>query len=110
MQLVSSTGEPFLVLVCSKCMTVFRYNYEERSVAALIPESPRKSGQQYPIAFVFRAECVDDNCVSLVELIAIRAAGTTKEQVLAEFSKWKLDGIHCENGHPLLFPDPEKSY
>jgi hypothetical protein len=53
---------------------------------------------------------VDDNCVSQVELIAIRDAGTTKEQILAEFLNWTLDGLSCENSHLLLFPDPEKSY
>jgi hypothetical protein len=109
-RLVSDTGAPFLMLVCSRCRTGFRYNYEKRSPAALLPEPPQTPGRVYPIAFSFRAGCVDDNCVSQVELIAIRDAGTTKEQILAEFLNWTLDGLSCENSHLLLFPDPEKSY
>jgi len=63
-----------------------------------------------PSAFFFPAGCADSNCISQVELIAVRDAGTTKEDVIAEFSKWSLTEIACENGHPLLFPDPEKSF
>ncbi len=109
-RLVSDTGAPFLVLVCSMCKRGFRYNYEERSMAALMPEPERTPGQRYPTAFFFRAECVDSNCVAQTELIAIRDSATTKETVVAEFARWNVEEICCENGHALLFPDPEKSY
>lgn len=106
-RLLSETGAPFLVFVCSNCSTPFRYDYEQRSAGAMISASAMR---KFPTAFSFRAECVDDSCISQVELIAIRDPGTTKEGIRAEITKWKLDGFHCENGHPLLFPDPQKRY
>ena len=109
-RLVSDTGAPFLTLVCSGCMTGFRYNYVEKSLGALMPESALRPDRKSPTAFSFRVECVDSNCESQVELVAIRDTDTTKEDVLAELPKWNLDAIRCENNDPLLFPDPEKSY
>ena len=91
-------------------MTGFLYNYEKRSPQSLTPDIQPAPGRKYPAALVFRAECVDDGCISQVELVAIREAGTTTEQVKAEFPNWKLDGILCAKGHRLLFPDPTKSY
>jgi len=45
-----------------------------------------------------------------VELIAIRDAGTTKQQVLEELPSWTLNEILCPYGHRLAFPSPRESY
>ncbi len=107
-RLLSDTGAPFLVLVCTYCKHGFRYNYTERSSWVTMP-APLVDPSNVPIAFFFPTGCVDSNCTSQVELIAIRDAGTTSEDLVAEFPQWKLDGIGCEHGHPLLVPDPKKS-
>lgn len=56
----------------------------------MMQEPDRISDRKYPIAFAFRVECVDSNGIAQVELIAVRDAGTTKEDILAEFSQWNL--------------------
>jgi hypothetical protein len=91
-------------------MRGFRYNYAEREFAVEMPEPEQSTNRKYPTAFVFRAECVDSNCVSLVQLTAIRNFGAIQGDVIAEFPRWNLDAIRCEKGHPLLFPDPGKQY
>ncbi len=108
--LLSNVGAPFLTLVCSNCTKGFRYNYEERELAAVMPIRDPLPNHPYPIAFFFRAECVDSGCESQVQLTAIRTAGTTKQDVLEELSRWDLSEIRCEKGYHLYFPDPEKTY
>jgi len=78
-RLASDVGAPFLVLVCSRCKTGFHYNYEERSVAALLPAPHQTLDRKYPVVFLFRIGCVDSNCESPVQLTVIRDAGTTKD-------------------------------
>jgi hypothetical protein len=107
---LSATGDPFLVLVCTYCKQGFRYNYAERSSWVMMPTPEPSPDQKYPIRFSFPAGCANDNCRSQVELIAVRDAGTTTEQVVAEFPQWNLDGIVCEHNHPILVPDPRTSH
>ena len=102
-RMAADTGEPFLVLVCSRCKHAQRYNYEERSPAWEMTAEPTRSPTQHdPIVALFRARCVDSNCTGEVELIAVRDAGTTREQVLQERREWHIEGIYCPFGHPLL--------
>jgi hypothetical protein len=103
---LSSTGAPFLVFVCTYCKHGFRYNYAERSSWVTMP-APPADPDNAPIAFFFPIGCADNNCKSHVELIAIRDAGTTEPDVFAEFPRWNLDGIVCENNHPIVLPDPK---
>jgi hypothetical protein len=107
-RLWSSTGEPFLTLVCPKCKTWFRYNYEERSPLGEISELPRTPDREYPVLFSLLAECDDSNCNSQIELIAIRDFGTSKEMMRREIPTWKLGGLVCEQGHQVIRPEPEK--
>lgn len=109
-RLWSSTGEPFLTLVCSKCKTWFRYNYEERSPVGEISELSRTPDREYPALFSLLAECDDSNCSSKMELIAVRDFGTSKEMMRREILAWKLGGLVCEQGHRVIRPEPEKAY
>ena len=109
--LVSARGAAaFLVLVCSGCKRGFRYNYTERQLVAEIPEPDPSTRREDPIAFAFRAECADGKHKAPVELIAIRDFGTTRRDVIGELLRWNVSDIFCDKGHPLFFPDPEKSY
>jgi len=105
-RMLSDTGDPFLVFVCTYCKRGFRYNYAGRSSWVMTPIPEPSPDRVYPIRFSFPSGCDDNSCISQVELIAIRDAGTTLENVVAEFPKWNLAGIACEDRHPILVPDP----
>lgn len=109
-RLISDAGVPFLPLVCSECHAGMLYNYAERKPLTSIPKPPPDLTRKYPVAFLFRSECVDDACISLVQLTAVRDFGTRIEDVIVEFPIWNLEAIRCDKGHALFFPDPKKSY
>lgn len=100
------TGEPFLVLVCPGCAAAFRYDYQQRATAGVIGEGQKTEEFRSQTFFSVVAECDDSNCESLVELIAIRRAGTTAAQVAGEMPTWNLGAIRCKDDHPVLPPDP----
>lgn len=103
----STTGAPFLTLVCPRCKSAYQFDWQNRQTsegAVLNDAPPQKTGI---VRFSVVARCDGSNCKSQVELVALRESGTAKEQCLAEMSFWKLDGIVCEYGHQITIPNPE---
>jgi hypothetical protein len=110
------TAEPFLVFVCQGCKAAFQYDYQQRVRGAAILEAVQTKQFQSQTWFSVVAGCDhydhDEECDdSLVELLAVRPAGTNRIELSEkELPTWSLSGIHCVNGHPILRPDPTKAY
>ena len=101
---VSTTGAPWLVLVCPECKAAFRYDYRNRRGLEAINTPAQSTGQSNISWFLVLAECADGNCKSQMELIAIRSADTAPEQLSEERKTWTADDIYCEHGHPIVCP------
>ena len=87
---------------------MFPWNYPLRKAEGVIDEGPKTAEYRSQMSYGIAAECDGSNCDSLVELIAIRPAGTSEEQTTAEIPEWKIEGILCENGHQIVRPNPRK--
>ena len=93
-----------LFLVCPECKAVFECDWRQQEVAAT--DEPRQTAApQFPPAFFLVAECGDLSCYSRSTIVAIRDSGATTEDFLAEYPEWTVDGICCEQGHPIVLPD-----
>jgi hypothetical protein len=103
----STTGEPFLTLVCPECKAAFRYDYQHRSTVALIDEGPQTTKLRSQIRFSISAGCDVSNCESRVELIAVRSAQTTRDMCIEEVPSWNLRGLTCANGPPFSSSGPK---
>lgn len=104
----STTGAPWITLVCPECKTAFRFDWPNRNQTpgtVMTDEPPQATAMN---RFSVVAGCDGSNCKSQVELVALRPRGTTKEQCLAEMPMWTLDGILCEHGHQVVLPSPTK--
>ena len=100
------TGDPFLVFVCQQCKAAFAWNYQLRKAEGVIDEGQKTEEYRSQMSYSFVAGCDDSNCDSLVELIAIRPAGTTEQECDEEVATWTLDGITCANSHQIVRPTP----
>jgi hypothetical protein len=81
----------------------------------LIDEGPKTAEYCSQQCFSIVAPCThhdqDDCDDSLVELLAIRPAGTGARQLIEkEMPTWDLTALRCNEGHPILIPDPTKAY
>ena len=94
---LSATGAPWLALVCHNCKAVRLVDRTALGGATTVGHPD--TSELAPFSFV--ARCDDRGCTSRVELIAMRSAGTTKEQLSAEMPAWKLGGVFCEKGHQI---------
>lgn len=107
------TGEPFLVFVCRRCKAAFRYDYQQRVRQAAILEGSQTRAQTW-LSIIAGCDHYDheEECdEALVELIAVRPAGTSRLEIAEnELPAWNLSAIRCGNGHPILRPDPNKIY
>jgi hypothetical protein len=74
-----------------------------QAVGQLNPQ-PQSSSRKDPFWISIVAECEDENCKALTELIAIRLEGTTEHQILQELPIWNAKEIYCVNGHPIIVP------
>jgi|ERR1017187_5923724 hypothetical protein len=100
----STTGAPWITLVCPQCSSAFRFDWMNRRTspwAVLTDEPPLATAMN---RFCVVTGCVDNNCESRTELVALRPHGATKEQCLAEMNAWTVDGILCEHGHQIVVP------
>lgn len=103
-QKASTTGAPFLTLVCPQCKSAYQFDWLNRHIsegAEQTDEPPQTTGL---VLFSYVTGCIDSNCESRVELIALHDPGTTEERCYAEMPQWKLDGICCERGHQIVLP------
>lgn len=102
---VLQTGDPFLVFVCQGCKAAFRWNYPHRTTVGVIDDGQKTEEYRSQMFYSVVVRCDDNNCDSRLELVAIRPSGSNAKQWQAEMPDWKLDGIFCDNGHQILFPD-----
>jgi hypothetical protein len=100
----SHTGEPALMLVCQACKTPSLYQFRPLGGVATTTEPIPDELREPPICVCVYAECGKCNSEARVQLLAIRPAGTTREDVLAEAGEWKLESLRCRNGHAISLP------
>src|ERR1035437_5039218 len=101
---VSTTGAPWLVLVCPECKAAFRYNYRGRRAVGVTDIPDQTEARCDVIWFSVPAEC-DGGCSGFqAELIAIRSANTTPEQLSEERKQWTTDDTYCQKGHRIIPP------
>ena len=102
----STTGDPFLTLICPACRNAFQFDWKNRNVSPCLVPIDEHLLEREPVRFSYVVRCDDKNCESRTELIAIRDHRTTEEQCRAEVSTWTVNNILCSRGHQIVNPTP----
>ena len=95
---------PPIAISCMQCKHV--YNYQGHDwVGSLILEADNPySHSEHPaslVAFVKYVGCGEKGCDSRLQVIAVRASGTSDADVRAELSTWVWHDLSCPHGHQI---------
>lgn len=97
---VSETETAPEVISCPDCKHVYDYS-GQKFESIPTPWGQPGGPQKIPVIFRVPLLCDEEDCRLPLQVIAPRAAGTTKPEIEAERIDWTLHDLMCPNGHPI---------
>ena len=89
------------IVSCFRCKHV--YDYRDQPIEALPASWPQfENRPTSPVLFSVVLGCDDEDCDKTVIALAPRVAGTTGEDLEAEYADWTLCDLRCPARHPIV--------